>query len=160
MCHDESTSAAPGTSPGIVQDREVLIREMFKPHHTDGNGKIHKRTIPIDELISSGFSVHRKAHVSRKLVEESIKTRESIPREEPWEFIGLAILKTSKIREILWEEHQALKVVDTATQENPAHASIYCNCKYQRPKSRVREIRDMLIPLLENIMPIDEAFSN
>lgn len=62
---DESVSAEPNLSPGIVEDNEVVLRELFNPHHIK-DGKIQKRAITINDLLKDGFSVHQKRRRANK----------------------------------------------------------------------------------------------
>lgn len=156
---DESKSAAPEISPGIVEDEEHLIREMFNPQHIDKEGKVIERAISVNELVADGFSVHRIEHVSKEFVEKSIQTRLSRKRKEPWTSEGVSRLKTLAVRQIFLEDEKAFVVVDTATEDNPGHASIYFATP-QKGKAYAREARGFLLPLLQNRMTLDEAYDS
>ena len=154
---DESKSAAPEISPGIVEDEEHLIREMFNPQHINEEGEVIERAISVNELLADGFSVHRIRHVSKEFVEKSIQARLSRKRKEPWTSEGVSRLKTLAVRQILLDNERAFVVIDTATEDNPGHASIYFGAP-QKGKAYAREARGFLLPLLQNRMTLDEAY--
>lgn len=154
---DESKSAAPGTSPGIVEDEEYLIREMFNPQHINDEGKVVKRAISVNELLADGFSVHRIKYVSKEFVEKAIQTRLS-KKKKLWKSEGVSRLKTLAIRQLFLGNERAFFVFDTATEDNPGHASIYFATP-QKGKAYAREARGFLLPLLQNRMTIDEAYT-
>ena len=154
---DESKSAAPEISPGIVEDEEQLIREMFNPQHINEEGKVIERAISVNELLVDGFSVHRIQHVSKEFVEKSIQTRLSRKRKEPWASEGVPKLKTLAVRQIFLEDERAFVVIDTATEDNPGHASIYFATP-QKGKAYAREARGILLPLLQDRVTLDEAY--
>ena len=156
---DESKSAAPGISPGIVEDEEYLIREMFNPQHINDEGKVIKRAISVNELLADGFSVHRIKYVSKEFVEKAIQTRLSRTRKEPWISEGVSRLKTLAIRQLFMDNNErAFVVIDTATEDNPGHASIYFATP-QKGKAYAREARGFLLPLLQNRITINEAYA-
>ena len=157
MYLDESKSAAPEISPGIVEDEEQLIREMFNPQHINEEGKVIERAISVNELVADGFSVHRIKYVSKEYVKKSIQTRLSRKRKEPWTSEGVSRLKTLAVRQIFLEDERAFVVVDTATEDNPGHASIYFATP-QKGKAYAREAHGFLLPLLQDRMTLDEAY--
>ena len=53
---------------------------------------------------------------------------------------------------------RAFVVIDTATEDNLGHASIYFATP-QKGKAYAREARGFLLPLLQNRMTIDEAYA-
>ncbi len=156
---DESLSAAPDFSPGIVQDDERLLRALFNPEHIR-QGQLLDRAIPVKDLRERGFSVDRATYVTRALVQSKIDGTLSRPRQgRPWIGEGIAILITAEIRNLLVDEQQAFVVIDTATTDNPGHASIYA-AQPGKKESQVRELRGLLLPLLENRCSLQEAFRN
>ncbi len=64
---DETTSAAPGLSPGVVVNEEELIRGLFNPLHVV-DGQLQITAINLKELLQVGFSVDRKRHTNKAQV--------------------------------------------------------------------------------------------
>ena len=154
---DETTSAAPGISPGPVKDEEFLLREIFNPYHVK-DGKLLNTVISLQDLRYNGFSVHRMAHVTAEFVKKSIEERLSKSRRgEPWKEEGAAKLKTLNVREICLENRQALVVIDRALKDNPGHASIYA-ADPKKGDAHARELRSLLLPLLQERISVDKAF--
>ena len=154
---DENVSAAPGLSPGVVEDDEILLRELFKPHHVK-NGQLRPAAISAKDLISAGFSVKRMRYVTAECVKASIEERLSRPRKgEPLRNEGVAKLKTLEVRQILFDDRRAFVVIDTAEPNNKGHASIY-SATPEKGEPYARELRKLLLPFLQKRMPVDEAF--
>lgn len=156
---DETQTAAPGISPGIVKDDEFLLREMFDPEHIE-NGEVIERAISIKDLRQRGFSVHRMKYVLEDIVRESVKKKESKVRaKDPWRSEGLAKILALEVRKLRDDDGEnAFVIIDTAHEENKAHASIYiAKCKLgERP---ARKLRNLLLPLLQNRISLDEVFN-
>lgn len=154
---DEHTSAAPGLSPGIVEDDECLLRELFNPQHIK-NGELQPAAISLKDLRRCGFSVHRMKYVTAEFVKASIEERLSRPRKgEPWKNEGAAKLKALEVRQILFDGRQAFVVIDTAEPNNRGHASIYAATP-GKGDPHARELRKLLLPFLQKRMPVDKAF--
>jgi len=66
-------------------------------------------------------------------------------------------LQTLVVRQIFMGDERAFVVIDTATEDNPGHASIYFAAP-QKGKAYAREARGFLLPLLQNRMTLDEAY--
>ena len=161
----EECSAAPGISPAPVADCEYLLRELYFPHHTDGEPEpeLTARAITVRELRDTGFSVNRMTYVGAVCLGQLIAERLSRPRRGlPWRSLGVAKLQAGEVRSVRLPDapdEQALVVIDTATEERPWHASIHAR-RLGVPDSRFRELRDLLIPLLRRTrMSIEEAYA-
>lgn len=157
---NETRSAAPHISPGFVEDDEFLLREMYDPQHFS-NGEVAPSAASINDLSQNGLSVHRMKHVSVDFVRKSIgkKLLDKKIKGTPWASEGVAKTQTSKVRELRTRDgQQAFFVIDTATIENPGHASIYFA---HTPKSKkcARRARGLLVSLLQNIFSLDEVFN-
>ena len=155
---DETTTAAPGISPGTVADEESLLREILNPDHIV-NGEIMPSAIPVKELQMRGFSLHRLDHVTQKLVENSInlklaRTFQGQPRVSE----GVACFTARVVREIRNNGNQAFVVIDTAIRCNPGHASIHLFNQGMK-ESLAKRTRKMLLPLLEGKMSVAEVFA-
>jgi len=157
---DEHVSAAPDISPGIVADDEYLLRELFNPQHIDDGGQVLVTAISLKDLRHRGFSVNRIRYVSRDFIKSSVGERLSRPRHgRPWRDEGVAKFATRQIRQIQTQGEQAFVVIDTALPENPGHASIYVT-KPQMGEAYARELRKLLLPLLQDRMSIEQAFNS
>ena len=168
---DERDIAVLGLLPGVVENEEVLLREMYSPHHVE-NGKVKPSAITLDELKGSGASVHRKRYTSRAFLETAIQDRLSRVRSgKSWTSEGVAVFTAEEVRELprqntQGEDEQAFVVKDTASPERPGHASIHFADLSQfiiaigsnKLDEHLREWRLDLLDLLEKRMSVDEAF--
>ena len=155
----------PGVSPGVVEDCEFLLRELYFPEHSavEDGSELTVRAIPVTDLIEKGFSVHRKSHVGAARMKELIDERLGRPRlGVAWRSLGVAKLKAEAVRRlrICGDAHRGdLVIIDTATKELPWHASVHA-ARVGTTKSRGRELRDLLLPLLaRHVMTVDEAYA-
>lgn len=155
---DEARSAAPNISPGVVKDNESLLRELFNPQHIK-NGKLLPAAIPVRDLLDRGFSVHRMQYVTKSFVHELIESRLSKPRKDgPWTNEGVARFKALEVRRLgLRDEQKAFVIIDTATDDNPGHASIYVAAP-EKGEGHARELRDLMCQLLKNRVSLEDAF--
>ena len=155
---DEGASAAPDFSPGIVKDGEQLLRALFNPEHVE-DGLVTDRAIPVRDLRERGFSVHRMKYVHPDFVQRSIDELLSRPRKGgPWTDEGVAVFMTSCIRALRLNGERAFVVIDTALPDNPGHASIYA-AEPGRGESYARELRDLLLPFLQERMLVADAYN-
>lgn len=156
---DETTSAAPGVSPGPVDNDEIIVHEVYEPHHlVDGRAQV--QCVPSDGLFIKGISFHRLKYVSREFIEKSRDSK--LSRKPNWRFLGLAQLSVCKVRSFRRRINEVcifLVVMDTASPENVSHASVYAVCNpSQYSKSIAREVRGFLLPLIERYTSIDSLF--
>lgn len=155
---DESTTGAPGISPGPVGDEEILLREILNPDHVVG-GALKPAAISLTDLKERGFSVHRLEYVTRKFVEDEINQRLVRPFQGQRRMSeGVARLTARAVREIRDNGNQAFVVLDTATWSKWGHASIYLS-NIGLKESLARGLRNKLLPLLESRMSVAEAFA-
>lgn len=150
----------PQFSPGVVEDNELILRELFNPQHVGDDGEIVPAAISLQDLRERGFSVHRMKYVTREFIESSIKQRLAKPRSgKQWKEEGVAKIVVRKIRELKLQDRQAFVVIDTALENNRGHASIFF-ANREIDKADTRELRSLLLPMLKKRMTIDEAFGN
>ena len=152
----------PDISPGIVKNDEQLIRALINPDHIE-NGELLPRAISLTDLRKRGFSVHRLAYVSSEIVQRSIDQILSKPFEgRRRESQGVAVLQTRDVRDLKDDDRQAFVVIDTALPCNAGHASIYVSyvSDTSLTDSRVRKLRALLLPLLQERMSVCEAFDS
>jgi len=154
---DESVSASPEYSPGVVLDSELLLREMIDPHHVK-DGKVLKSAISLGELRSEGFSLHRKEYVSLDFVQECIERRLSKAKPGyPRKDAGVAKILTRDVRKIRENGERLFVVIDTAKPDNHGHASIYA-ANPKLSEADAREVRSHLSPLLNNRESLEQVF--
>ena len=154
---DETSSAAPDISPGVVEDDEPLLRSVFNPDHVK-DGQVQTSAISLKDLQERGFSVNRLRYVTQEFVEESIdrtlaRTFQGIGRESE----GVACFEARAVRDIR-DGTQVFVVIDTALQDNRGHASIYLANPDVQP-SQARRMREKLLPLLHGRVSVAEAFA-
>ena len=155
---DETTTAAPGVSPGVVMDEEVLLREILNPDHVK-DGEIQPSAVSLQDLKKRGFSVHRLDHVTEAIVENSInkklaKTVEGKQRVSE----GVARFTARCVRDFSDDGNRVFVVIDTAKLSNNGHASIYL-FDVTMGQSLARKMRGKLLPLLENRISLSQAFA-
>lgn len=154
---DEHNSAAPDVSPGVVQDSEFLLRELFNPQHIS-DGKLLPAAIALDDLRSRGFSVHRVKYVTKEHVKASIDDKLSRPRVgTQWTDEGVAKFQAVAVRRLRIDGEQVLVVIDTAHESNRGHASILAAAP-GKGKAHARELRSLLLPLLQARVSLEEVF--
>ena len=155
---DESTTAAPGVSPGIVADNEILLREVLNPDHVV-NGELLSSAIPLKDLKGRGFSVHRREYVTQRFVESSIGQKLVRPfGKETRGAEEFALFSTRTVRKLQNDGLQAFVVIDTGMHSNPGHAPIYLS-QIGMKESLARRLRNKLLTILENRVSVTHAFA-
>ena len=116
--------------------------------------------MPSDGLFCKGLSFHRLEYVSRDFIESSRDVK--LSKKPKWRFLGLVQLSVQKVRSVqltVGEVVVSFVVKDTASPENTSHASLYAACEPpQYSKSIAREVRSILLPLIEAYTSIDSVF--
>ena len=159
--HLDETTSASVFSPSVVRDEEFLIREVCDPEHWDSNGNLVETAIPVRDLRERGFSVHRRTYTTAEFVKQAIQERCGKPRQNgPWKEYA-AVLKAEEVRSIRIEDEdgQALVVIDTALEDNRAHASIYVATP-KRSKRDAKRARTYLLPFLRLCLTVEGAFQD
>lgn len=155
---DETVSAAPNLSPGVVLDDEQLLRSLFNPDHVR-EGILQVAAIPLRDLQARGFSVNRLLHVTPEFVNDGInRLLARGPGGERRYSEGVARFSARAVRSIQADGLQVFVVIDTALPDNAGHASIYL-AGAAMPPSHARKMREQLLPLLQRRMPVAEAFA-
>ena len=155
---DETTSANPDLSPGVVAQGEWLLRSVFYPDHFR-DGKVVKTAISLEDLRARGFSVNRQQHVNREVIESGIdKYLENDFQGTPRKFVGIACFTSSEVRDFKRDDSRAFVVIDTALPCNRGHASVYA-ANPTVSRGQLRRLRDMLLPLLRNPVSVDQVLS-
>ena len=148
----------PDISLGVVKNDEELLRALLNPDHVV-DGEVLERAIPLKDLRERGFSIHRIAHVSPELVCRFIdkalsRTLQGTHRK----FEGVARFKALAVRRIVVKDVQVFVIIDTALACNAGHASIYV-ADPTLSEGRTRQLRELLLPLLQERMSVLEAFN-
>ena len=155
---DETVSAAPDVSPGVILNDEQLLRSLFNPDHIK-DGVLQVAAIPLRDLQVRGFSVNRLSHVTPEFVDAGInRLLARRPGGEPRYSEGVARFSAGTVRGIQVEGRQVFVVIDTALPDNVGHASIYLS-DVSMPQSQARRMRERLLPLLQRRMSVAEAFA-
>ena len=154
---DEGVSCEPDYSPGVVKDGEYLIRDMCNPEYFDETG-ITDAAISLDDLRSDGVSLHRREYTTPGFVKQALQER--CKDRQNWKMDNVSLVKVKSIREIRDDNKQLFRVIDTATEANPAHADIFPSILKNRElnKGDARLLRRRLLPLLKECMSVDAAF--
>ena len=154
---DETTSAVPDVSPGVVENYEQLLRALFNPDHVV-DGSLIDRAISLRDLKQCGFSVHRLQYAELEVVRrvnDKILSRTFDGQTRAFE--GVAKLRVHAVRGVSINGARAFVVIDTALRCNASHASIYA-ADGSAKNSRLRELRSLLLPLLQERTSLEEAF--
>lgn len=151
---EDETISQSEFSPCYVESEEDLLRLGYHPQDIDEKGKIAPKAITTDDLGERGFSVDRKKYCNKELIKNRAQNqRENCPEKRQQSFIS--IFSCSSVRVIKKDDNErAFIILDTADQNNIAHASIYGNTN---KKSILREIRVELAELLnKNLVPLNK----
>ena len=159
-CTCEKKSQSLHASPGLVEDREFLIRIVFKPEMIDAEGNLKNSAIPSSDLERQvegeppyrGYSVFREGHSTAEQLQIAAKILASrkTDRESAWSFRCL----TKDVRALLADDgFRSLCVVDRATCDNTAHAEMWGG-RPGRSKAALKNIRDQLVTLLTPVAQI------
>lgn len=157
---EDETISQSEFSPCPVKSEEDLLRLGYHPEHMD-KGKIVPTAISSQDLTDRGFSVDRKEYHSKELIKNRAKIQMK-KRLDQRQNAFISTFKCSLVRSILYSENNEKKrgfiVIDTADEENIAHASVYIITK---AKSILRKIRVELAELLnDNLVPLNEFFKD
>ena len=140
----EQSCSVSEYSPGLVQEVEVLYRQVFIPIHVDDETGKLKPTC-FDDASSKGLSVNRAEFIPlQALIEKGLaKAATDRERKPDRQFYGLASTNCAEIRQInsSTTKARAFCVFDTALADDPSHADI---CQIVRGKQEGRSARRKL----------------
>ena len=152
---DDELHSQSEWSPGVVNNNEVLLRTVFEPEHVVDEMVI-EAAIPLSDLRSRGFSVDRSEYANKSIIHGRINRQISqLPEKRHSGLISK--FDCLSVRVLLDESERAFIVIDTADEENIAHASIYS--AIERRDSALRRIRSLLLPCLQKRFSLEEVFS-
>ena len=142
-------------SPGVVENRENLLRVIYGPEHIVDN-KVIESAISLSDLKERGFSLDREKYAKPSVVKDRIN-RQMENKPECRKEANIANLACLEVRKIKHDEERALIVIDDGTsEENPAHASIY---SLKSGRAKLKQLRAKLLPLLQNLHTYEQIFS-
>jgi hypothetical protein len=152
---DESSSAAPWISPGLVADNETVLRTIFDPQHIQ-NGELQNAAISLEDIRSRGWSVERKrftslwriklTHYRWRLKKSDLKRCYVIP-------IDVGALRT----QCQFDQNHKFIVIDDALYANPAHAAVLISKKCG--EGMARKARGELMKFMPPHIKLSRAFS-
>jgi hypothetical protein len=124
-CTCENTSVS-SYSPGVVQDSEILIRQIYSPIHIDEEtGKI--KPLAFDDAKDKGMSVNRKNYSSKEQLLQKIENKLKLDQQrgKNRDFPGVIYTNCYKVRRISSNNGiKAFCVYDTGSKNDYSHADI------------------------------------
>ena len=142
-------------SPGVVENREELLRLLYTPEHVVDK-EVIESAISLDDLKCRGLSLDRIDFAKKDIIQERIDAQiinSPAKRKEA----SLAKFCCSDIRSIVNEEElQQNLVIDDARKDNIAHASIF-NHK-EKGKGALRKARAVLIKYFQDRYSLNSIF--
>ncbi|NYH13411.1 hypothetical protein [Paraburkholderia bryophila] len=142
-------------SPGVVENDEMIVRQVTHPNFVDESQKI--KPIWFDDVVNKGFSTDRLSLTSVEEVVERAKNRADERNAKPENAAKEAVtvhslgkLAVSSIRGVLCDGSRAFGVYDTAQCDNEAHADV-CQLVKNTTKE-ARSIRYELYKLTETVI--------
>jgi hypothetical protein len=156
---DETSSARPWISPGLVHDDEVLLRTLLDPDHVQ-NGQLVETGIALKDLRSRGYSLDRRRYTSKWRVFlyqwRRLRRAQRSADSERKAFIG--VLHTRRVRGLIAADTQrAFVAIDKPLLLNLAHAEILS--AIQRTEGQARQLRKQLVPEIR-VVTLSQAFND
>jgi len=156
QCNCETVSVSQ-YSPGVVEDNEILIRQIYSPIHIDKQtGKI----LPLAflDVQDKGMSVNRKIYSSIEELNKKVqyKLRLDEKRGKGKGFEGIIYATCQDVRAIKTNDNlKAFCVYDTGNRNDISHADICQTISSRVEGSRIRsELREIFsdIPIKLDIL--------
>lgn len=110
-------------SPGPVCDDETILSVVTSSSYVTQDG--HVEPTLFESRISNGISTDRRIHTN--LIDYSCRSAALVVGNDKKSDCGSIELQVGKIRDISYNEMQAIAVYDTALEDNIAHAEIACS---------------------------------
>jgi hypothetical protein len=132
QCNCETVSVSQ-YSPGVVEDNEILIRQIYSPIHID---KQTEKILPLAflDVQDKGMSVNRKTYSSIEELNKKVqyKLRSDEKRGKGKVFEGVIYATCQDVRAIKTNDNlKAFCVYDTGNKNDISHADI-CQAKSSR----------------------------
>ena len=111
-------------SPGVVDDLEIIARQIFTPIHVDENGEI--KTAAFDDALNKGMSVNRLKYASENNIHQSGELKAERDRQirPDRQYIGFIKTEVSTIRSVHECDKRVCAVFDTALKDTPHHSDV------------------------------------
>ncbi|GCL36003.1 hypothetical protein SR1949_11030 [Sphaerospermopsis reniformis] len=124
-CNCEKVSVSQ-YSPGIIEDDEILIRQIYSPIHIDKEtGKVNSSAF-IDSQ-DKGMSVNRKTYTSLEELNKKVEYKLNLDqkRGKDKHFLGVVYTSCENVRSIKTDDNlKAFCVYDTGNKHDISHADI------------------------------------
>ncbi|OBQ37631.1 MAG: hypothetical protein AN487_09715 [Anabaena sp. CRKS33] len=147
-------------SPGVVEDNEILIRQIYSPIHIDEEtGRVN--TFAFTDVQDKGMSVNRKTYSSIEELNKKVqyKLRSDEKRGKGKGFEGVIYATCHDIRAIKTNDGlKAFCVYDTGNKNDISHADI---CQATSSRVYGSKIRLKLREIFSEIpIQLDILFTN
>ena len=151
----ESQSAAPCFSPGLVQSNEIVLRTVLDPDHLK-DGKLTVAAISLDDIRFRGWSVDRKSLTSQWRIRLAHwRWKRKRPRILKSYVLPMAVRDVREANPTTGQ--QDFVVTDTAVWLNPAHASVLLS--HPCGEGAARGFRTSLLRKLPPYVEVSSAFT-
>lgn len=136
-------------SPSVVNDLEIIIRTSFAPEYVL-NGQLIPTAISSEDLARRGFSVDRNSYVDTNVIKTRVSDQKN-KSPQTREISYSSQVEVYAIRSLFLKDSQrAVVILDDGIEGNDAHAIILD--AYSRSKSGLREIKALLLPILQRTL--------
>ncbi len=159
QCNCETVSVSQ-YSPGVIEDNEILIRQIYSPIHIDEQtGKI----LPLAFLDAQdkGMSVNRKTYSSLNELNQKVEYKLNLDqaRGKDRDFQGVICATCQDVRAIKTNDNlKAFCVYDTGNRNDISHADI---CQTTSSRVEGSRIRSKLRAIFSDIpIKLDILFTN
>lgn len=113
-------------SPGIVQNDEIIARQIFSPIHVDKNKEI--TSYAFNDMFNRGLSVNRMDYIDSASLHAKGEEKAAYDRltKPDRKYLGYAIANVGEIRNSTEMKIRWFVVYDTSSKNNVSHADICC----------------------------------
>ncbi|MEA5579125.1 hypothetical protein [Anabaena sp. UHCC 0451] len=139
QCNCEKVSVSK-YSPGIIEDDEILIRQIYSPIHIDQEtGKIN--SLAFDDAKDKGMSVNRKIYTSLEELNKKVEYKLNLDQQRGKDrsFLGFIYTTCENVRSLKTNDNlKAFCVYDTGNKHDISHADICQTISSRVEGSRMR----------------------
>ena len=153
---DENDSAAPKFSPGLVTSDEILLRTIIDPDHLGPNGTLSVAAVALEDIRQRGWSVNRKKFTSLRRL-RYIHSEKKAKKTTIIRFFVLPVAVSYFRKPGPVTGKQDFVVIDDASWENPAHASVLLASACS--PGQARQFRNHLLQNLPKYVDVETVFS-
>lgn len=154
---DETRSASPWLTPGLVASREVIIRTILDPDHLGPDGKLAAAAIALEDIRFRGWSVDRKLYTSPWRIKLS-HSRWRRKKPHLRDIYALPVAAKDLRQPDPATGRPAFVVIDAALWLNPAHATVLL--AEQLGQGAARGLRNKLVQQLPPYVDVKEVFAS